>query len=64
MDDENKQPVKQSQQICSIRIAFPVESDEYAIECKKQISAVLADITQARIEFSLNSMPQRLNPMA
>ncbi|MBA7618692.1 hypothetical protein ES703_26023 [subsurface metagenome] len=44
-------------QVCSIRIMFPVETDEQAIEYKKKIAAVLADSPQARIEFSLMSRP-------
>jgi len=44
-------------QVCSIRIAFPVESDEQAIDYKKKINDVLADIPQVRIEFSLMSRP-------
>jgi len=46
-------------QVCSIRIMFPVTSDEQAIEYKKKISAVLADIPDARIEFSLTDIPPR-----
>lgn len=45
------------QEICSIRIGFPVESDEQAIVYKKKISEVLADIPQVRIEFALTSIP-------
>ena len=59
MTDDNKQPVNQPQQICSIRIGFPVTSDEQAIEYKQKIGAILADIPQVRIEFSLSSMPTR-----
>jgi len=57
MDEENKQPVKQPQQICSIRIGFPVETDEQAIEYKKKISAVLSDVSNAQIQFSLMTVP-------
>lgn len=51
--EQKKSPV----QVCSIRIMFPVNSDEQAISYKKKISDVLADIPQARIEFSLMSRP-------
>jgi hypothetical protein len=44
-------------ELCTIRIAFPVETDEQAIGYKKKISEVLADIPQVRIEFSLNNVP-------
>jgi len=44
-------------QVCMIRISFPTESDEQAIDYKKKISGVLADIQNVRIEFSLMSRP-------
>lgn len=44
-------------EICSIRIMFPVESDEQAIEYKKKIGAVLAEIPDAQIQFSLMTSP-------
>jgi len=44
-------------ELCTIRIAFPVETDEQAIGYKKKISEILADIPQVRIEFSLNNVP-------
>lgn len=56
---ENKQMVTQPQQICSLRIGFPVASDEEAIAYKKKLTAILTDIPQMRIEFSLSSMPSQ-----
>lgn len=53
-DPENKKPLVQ---VCSIRIMFPVETDEQAISYKKKIGEIVADIPQARIEFSLMSRP-------
>lgn len=44
-------------ELCTIRIAFPVETDEAAIGYKRKISEILADIPQVRIEFSLNNVP-------
>ena len=55
-EPEQKKPPAQ---ICSIRIMFPADTDDIAIEYKKKISDVLADIPQARIEFSLSSLPTR-----
>ncbi|GAG54129.1 unnamed protein product [marine sediment metagenome] len=43
------------QEICSIRIMFPVTSDEQAIDYKKKISAMLKDIPDATIQFSIIS---------
>ena len=55
-----EQPKKE---ICTIRIMFPVDSDEQAIEYKKKIAAVLAAIPEAQIQFGLmtgqSSMPLR-----
>ena len=45
------------QEVCSIRIIFPVVSDEAAIEYKKKIAEVLAGIADAQIQFSLGTMP-------
>lgn len=58
MTDENK--TSQPTQICSIRVGFPVTSDEQAIEYKKQLSKVLSDIPNARIEFTLMAVPTGL----
>jgi len=44
---------KLKQEICSIRIMFPAESDEQAIEYKKKLSALLAEIPDAHIDFNL-----------
>lgn len=43
-------------EVCIVRIMFPAVSDEQAIECKKKISEVLADIADVRIDFSLSRM--------
>lgn len=48
-------------ELCSIRIGFPVTSDEQAIEYKKKISEVLTDIPNVRIEFSLSTIPTKAN---
>jgi len=52
------------QDICTIQIAFPVDTDEQAISYKKKISDILADIPQARIEFALTPLPKRTKPNA
>lgn len=59
METDNK-PQKQTE-ICSIRIGFPVETDEQAIAYKKKISEILADIAEVRIEFSLSTIPTHLS---
>lgn len=50
MSDEKKE-------ICSIRIMFPVDTDEQAIKYKRQIVAILSEIPDAQIQFSLTDIP-------
>jgi len=53
MPDEKKE-------ICTLRIMFPVDTDEQAIEYKKKISLILSEIPEAQIQFGLTSMPNRV----
>jgi len=61
---DNKQEVQSPpKQLCTIRIGFPVDTDEQAIEYKKKIAAVLAEIPDAQIQFSLmTAREKRLQP--
>lgn len=45
------------QEVCTLRIMFPIESDEQAIEYKKRIAEVLKDNPEAQIHFTIMSMP-------
>lgn len=47
------------EEICSIRIMFPIESDEQAIDLKKKIKAVFPDDTDAHFTFEIMTMPVR-----
>jgi len=50
-------------QICMIKLSFPVENDMEAFEIKKALSGVLLAIPNARIDFSLLSLPSSVtNP--
>lgn len=52
--DENTTPkISPMQQICTLRVMFPVDSDDNAIEVKKKISSVLAEIPDVRIDFNI-----------
>ena len=42
-------------QLCTIRIMFPVISDEEAIEYKKKLTEILSPIANAQIQFSLTT---------
>jgi len=46
-------------ELCTIRIMFPVVSDEHAINAKKKVTAALSDIENVQIHFSLMSTPQK-----
>jgi len=46
-------------EICTMRIMFPVTSDEQAIEYKKKINALLSEIPDASLQFSLMPVPIR-----
>jgi len=49
-----------NQQVCSIRIMFPVTSDEQAIEYKKKITDLLVEIPEASIQFGLMNSPNKV----
>jgi len=51
--NERTTQTQPNQEICSIRIMFPVNSDEQAIQYKKKITALLAEIPDAQIVFSI-----------
>lgn len=53
---QNPQP---KQEICTLRIAFPVLSDEHALDIKRQITKALADTSDVAIQFSISNMPMR-----
>jgi len=46
-----------SDEFCTIKIAFPIKSDDQAIAKKKEIAALLADIQDVRIQFSIMNIP-------
>lgn len=48
-----EQPPKE---VCTIRIVFPVVTDEQAIVVKKKIADILKAVDSAQIHFSLMSM--------
>lgn len=51
MTNENQKTT--ASELCTIRIMFPVESDEQAIAYKKKIAEVLSEMPEAQIQFSL-----------
>ena len=51
-----EQPKKE---VCTIRIMFPVQSDDEALEAKKKIAEVLSDVPDVNFQFSITNMPGR-----
>jgi len=47
----------ETKQICTIRIMFPVDSDDEGIAIKKKISDTLTEIPESIIRFGLDPMP-------
>lgn len=43
------------QEICTIRIIFPVKSDDQALAYKKKMSEVISDIPDAQMDFRIMS---------
>ena len=46
-----------NKEICTIRIMFPVDSDEQAIDCKKKIKEALSEVPDVTTQFSLMDIP-------
>lgn len=46
-------------EICMMRIMFPVESDEKAIEYKRKITELFSDVEGVNIQFGINTQPKR-----
>lgn len=49
------------QEICTIRIMFPVKSDEHAIVYKKKIAEILSDNPETLMDFNIKTMPRTPN---
>ncbi|GAI67208.1 unnamed protein product [marine sediment metagenome] len=51
------------QEICTLHIVFPVESDEQALGVKKNVTEALSDIVGVRTDFSIRTIaiPPQLN---
>lgn len=59
MPEPNQRPTQGNldKEICSIRIMFPVSSDEQAIAYKKKITDMLVEIPDSQINFSISTLP-------
>jgi hypothetical protein len=50
-------PETDKRQLCRITIMFPIDTDDKAVEYKKAITEIMSKVSDARIDFSLVSMP-------
>ena len=46
----------ENKEVCSITIAFPVESDEATMEVRNKVKEALKDYPDARIDFRIMNM--------
>jgi len=53
-------PEMSEKELCTIRIMFPIDSDEQAIEIKKKIKDALSDKSDAQIQFTITPIPSRM----
>ena len=51
----------ESKELCTMRIMFPVESDDKAVQAKKQVTEALKDIEDVQIHFALMPTPRQSN---
>lgn len=48
---------KPEKQLCTIRIMFPIDSDDEAIAFKKTFSEIVAEMSDVQIQFGLMTSP-------
>jgi len=48
---------KSKKQICQIQVMFPVDTDEKALELKKNIETLLDETPDAQVHFTLMPLP-------
>jgi len=53
----------ENREVCTLTIAFPVTSDDEAIDVKKQVGALLAQMPDVMIDFRIRRMPKHGPPM-
>lgn len=51
-------------ELCTMRIAFPVMSDEQALDVKRKIGEILQGVENPQMQFSIMSIPDNDNPNA
>lgn len=59
MSEQNEQPISppQLKEVCSMRIVFPIVSDEQALDIRKGVKVLLQDIPDAQVHFSIIPSP-------
>jgi len=51
-------PTTEKPEICTLTIAFPVTSDDEAIDVKKRVGLLLEDKPDVMIDFRIRRMPK------
>lgn len=64
MTEDKIQSGTNSNEVCSIRIMFPINNDEQAVEIKKKIKDILSNIPEVQTQFTLTTLPKTLNKNA
>lgn len=62
MPEEKETPSKV--QVCTLNIAFPVDSDDMAIDIKKKVGAVISDLPKVIVDFNIRDveLPPKRHP--
>lgn len=55
----NEKQKTTASEVCTIRIIFPVQSDEQALACKRKVREVLSDIPDVNVQFSMMDIPSQ-----
>jgi len=56
-------PNEASKEVCTLTIAFPVTSDDEAIEVKKKVAAMLSGKPDTMIDFRMRMVPANVLPV-
>jgi len=56
-------PTTENKEVCTLTIAFPVTSDDEAIDVKKKIGALMSDKPDVMIDFRMRMVPANVLPV-
>ena len=58
MPETNEKP-QLKEDICQIRIIFPMTNDAQAVAAKAKIDAILADVPDSQMHFTISTRPNK-----